>query len=103
VHPWSYKRFENDYVDASDTLRKAMSKNPFLKVFVASGYYDLATPYFATDHTFSQMALDPSLRKNIDVRYYAGGHMMYVHEPSLKKLRHDLERFYTSSVKAKKD
>ena len=94
VHPWNYKRFENAYVDASDTLRKAMSRNPYMKVFVASGFYDLATPYYATDQTFNQLALDPSLRKNIDIHYYPAGHMMYVHEPSLKKLRRDLEPFY---------
>ncbi len=102
VHPWSYKRFENDYVNATDTLRKAMTKNPFLKVFVASGYYDLATPYFATDYTLNQLGLNPSLRKHVSVHYYPGGHMMYVTEPNLKKLRHDLERFYQSSLKATK-
>lgn len=102
VQPWSFKRFENSYVDASDTLRKAMSRNPFLKVFVASGYYDLATPYYASDHTFNQLALDPSLRKNIHIHYYPAGHMMYVHEPSLKKLRRDLERFYESSLNQKR-
>lgn len=101
VHPWSYKRFENSYVDASDTLRKAMSRNPYLNVFVASGYYDLATPYFATDHTFNHLALDPALRENLSVHYYPGGHMMYVHEPSLQKLRRDLERFYHASLKAR--
>ena len=92
VHPWSYKSFENRYVSASDTLRAAMTQNPFLKVFVASGYYDLATPYFATDYTFNQMALAPSLRKNVSIHYYEGGHMMYVRESSLKKLRRDLEQ-----------
>lgn len=99
VHPWNYKRFENAYVDASDTLRKAMARNPYMKVFAASGFYDLATPYYATDYTMNQLALDPSLRKNIDVRYYPAGHMMYVHEPSLKKLRRDLEPFYQRPVK----
>ncbi len=99
VRPWSYKSFENRYVSASDTLRGAMTQNPFLKVFVASGYYDLATPYFATDYTFNQMALAPSLRKNVSIHYYKGGHMMYVRESSLKKLRRDLERFYRSALK----
>lgn len=101
VQPWDYKRFENSYVDSSDTLRKAMSRNPYLSVFVASGYYDLATPYFATDYTFDHLAIDSSLRKNIHIHYYPGGHMMYVHEPSLNKLRRDLERFYRSSLKMK--
>lgn len=101
VHPWNYKQFQNRYVNATETLRESMSKNPYMKVFVASGYYDLATPYYATDYTLSQLNLAPAIRDNISVRYYSGGHMMYVHEPSLKKLRHDLERFYKSSRKAK--
>ena len=99
VHPWSYKSFENRYVGASDTLRAAMTQNPFLKVFVASGYYDLATPYFATDYTFNQLALERSLRNNISIHYYKAGHMMYVREASLKKLRRDLERYYNSALK----
>ncbi len=103
VRPWSYKQFENNYVNATDELRKAMSKNPYMKVFVASGFYDLATPYFATDHTINQLALDPTLQGNINVHYYYAGHMMYVHEPSLKKLRRDLERFYNESLKIIKD
>lgn len=97
VRPWNYERFENDYVNATDTLRKAMSKNPYMKVFVASGFYDLATPYYATDYTMNHLALDPKLRDNIDIHYYRAGHMMYVHEHSLKKLRRDLLPFYQSS------
>ncbi len=46
VQPWSYRRFEGRYVDATETLRKAMTSNPFLKVYFACGYYDLATPHF---------------------------------------------------------
>ncbi len=101
VHPWNYKQFENRYVDTSNTLRGSMSKNPYLKVFVASGYYDLATPYFATDHTMNHLELDSTLRKNIEIHYYPAGHMMYVHEPSLKKLRQDLEQFYRSTLNTK--
>src|SRR4030043_461047 len=53
VWPWSYAEHENRYVDVAETLREALNINPFLKVFVANGYYDLATPYFATEYTFS--------------------------------------------------
>jgi carboxypeptidase C (cathepsin A) len=48
VQPWQYDKFQNQYVDVANTLRKAMAQNPALKVFVANGYFDLATPYFAT-------------------------------------------------------
>ena len=94
VHPWSYSRFENRYVDASDSLRQAMTANPYLKVFMACGYYDLATPHFAMDYTVRHLGLAPELRKNLTVRFYEAGHMMYIHEPSMKQLRKHLELFY---------
>ncbi|MCO6457368.1 MAG: peptidase S10 [Pirellulaceae bacterium] len=94
VQPWSYSRFENRYLNASDTLRQAMTANPYLKVFAACGYYDLATPHFAMDYTLDHLGLAPPLRGNLTVRYYEGGHMMYIHEPSLEQLRKDLVKFY---------
>lgn len=97
VHPWSYKRFENRYVDASETLRRTMTGNPFLKVFAACGYYDLATPHYAMDYTLNHLGLPPNLRGNLTTRYYEGGHMMYIHEPSLVQLRKDLIEFYKAA------
>ena len=47
VRPWSYAEFENRYVNMTEPLRSAMARNPFLKVFVANGYYDMATPFFS--------------------------------------------------------
>ncbi len=94
VRPWSYDRFANRYLNVAERLRGAMSRNPHLRVFVASGYYDLATPYFATDHTIRHLQLEPELRGNVETRYYEAGHMMYIHRPSFEKLRADLVRFY---------
>ncbi len=90
---WSYKDVENRYLNVAETLRKAMSVNPHLKVHVANGYYDLATPYFATLHTFAHMGLTPEQRENVTMSFYEAGHMMYVHRPSLLYLREELERF----------
>jgi len=90
---WSYSYFENQYVNVAETLRSAMHFNKYLKVFVANGYYDLGTPYFATEYTFDHLGLDASLRKNISMAYYDAGHMMYVHMPSLKKLKKDMTKF----------
>jgi carboxypeptidase C (cathepsin A) len=95
---WSYKEFENRYVSVSDTLRKAIHQNPYLKIFVANGYYDLATPHFATEYTFSHLGLAPELRQNITMGYYEAGHMMYVHLDSLARLKRDLEAFVLRSV-----
>jgi len=100
VYPWSYAPYENRYVNVGETLRKAMTQNPFLHVFVARGYYDLATPFFAADYTFDHLGLDPTLRSHLSGAYYEAGHMMYVHAPSLAKLKTDLAQFIKASVTA---
>src|SRR5207253_1099671 len=82
VRPWNYAPYENRYVNVAETLRGAMTQNPFLHVFVAKGYYDLATPFFAADYTFDHLSLDPTLRGHLSGAYYEAGHMMYVHPPS---------------------
>lgn len=98
VHPWNYEPFTNEYVNASDSLRQAMTQNPFLHVFAACGYYDLATPQFAMKHTRDHLHLPPTVRDHFTMEFYEGGHMMYAHEPSLKKLRDDLLKFYEQSL-----
>jgi carboxypeptidase C (cathepsin A) len=75
-----------------------MTQNPDLEVFVANGYYDLATPFFATEYTFSHLGLDPSLEGHVTLRYYEAGHMMYIHKPSLEKLRGDLVEFLGRAI-----
>ncbi len=95
---WSYKEFENQYVNVAETLRKAISMNPHLRVHVANGYYDLATPYFATAYTFNHLGLDLSLLANVDMSYYEAGHMMYVHLPSLRKLKAELADFIRAAA-----
>jgi carboxypeptidase C (cathepsin A) len=90
---WDYEEFKGHYVDTSEDLREVMSRSQRLRVFVANGYYDLATPHFATEYTFSHLGLDESLRKNVSMEYYDAGHMMYIHKPSLAKLAGDLRGF----------
>jgi carboxypeptidase C (cathepsin A) len=75
-----------------------MTMNPFLKVLVANGYYDLATPYFATQYTFNHMDLESVLQENYTMTFYEAGHMMYVHMPSLAKLKDDLADFLLSAI-----
>ena len=98
VRPWNYAPYENRYVNVAETLRGAMTQNPFLHVFVAKGYYDLATPFFAADYTFDHLSLDPTLRGHLSGAYYEAGHMMYVHPPSLAKLKADIAQFIRSSI-----
>jgi carboxypeptidase C (cathepsin A) len=98
VQPWDYSRHQNQYVNVAETLRKAMTQNQHLKVFVANGFYDLATPYLATRYTFTHLGIDPSLQRNISMGYYEAGHMMYIHMPSLAQLRSDLAAFVRSAL-----
>ena len=100
VWPWSYAQNENNYVNVAETLRKSMSNNPYLKVHVANGYFDLATPYFATRYTFDHLGLDASLQDNISMSYYPAGHMMYIHMPSLAALKNNLVEFIQSALPA---
>ena len=97
VHPWTFEENQNSYVNVGETLRKAMSMNPHLRVFVANGYYDLATPYMATRYTLNHLDLDESLRDNIRMKHYEAGHMMYVHDPSLAQLKADLDTFMANT------
>ena len=98
VWPWSYADQENRYLNVGETLRHAMCVNPHLKVHVANGFYDLATPYFATRYTFNRLGLEPELCSNITMSYFEAGHMMYVHLPSLELLKAELARFIHSAI-----
>jgi carboxypeptidase C (cathepsin A) len=90
---WNYEDFKNQYVDTSESMREVLSRSRGTKVFVANGFYDLATPHFATEYTFAHMGLDPEVRANVRMEYYEAGHMMYVHQPSLEALSGDLRKF----------
>jgi carboxypeptidase C (cathepsin A) len=98
VHPWNYAPYENRYVNVAEHLRAAMTENPFLHVFVAKGYYDLATPFFAADYTFDHLGLDPSLRSHLSGAYYETGHMTYLQLASLAKMKVDIAKFIGESV-----
>ena len=67
-------------------------------MFVANGYYDLATSHFATEYTFAHLGLDRSLHDNVSMAYYEAGHMMYVHLESLAQLKTDIAEFMADAV-----
>jgi len=98
VQPWSYEKQQNQYVNTGEMLRRAMAQNPNLRVLVANGFYDLATPFFATEYTFSHLALDPSLQGNVKLTYCDAGHMLYTYKPCLDSLRHSIEEFYGQAL-----
>jgi carboxypeptidase C (cathepsin A) len=77
-------------VDLSDAIRK----NPHLHVFSANGYFDLATPFFATEYDLSHMDLPAKLVGNVQFGYYPAGHMVYLNVDALKELKADMVKFY---------
>ena len=95
--PWNWNT-PTGWADTTQALSSAMRKNPYMKVFLASGYYDMATPYFAAEYTLSSMSLDPTLRKNISTAYYESGHMMYIEKNSLRKLKSDISAFIKNAT-----
>jgi carboxypeptidase C (cathepsin A) len=97
VQPWSYKEFEGSSVTVADKLASAMRANPYLKVHVAFGYYDGATPYYAAEHVLAHLAIPRELHANISREYYESGHMTYVHEPSRLRQSSDLAEFVVGS------
>jgi carboxypeptidase C (cathepsin A) len=98
VRPWSYREFEGASVTVANRLSAAMRANPDLKVHVACGYHDGATPYYAAEYVVAHLAIPDRLRANISLEYYPAGHMMYVHEPSRLRQSADLAAFIRSSV-----
>ncbi len=92
VQPWNYSPAgSNRYVNVAPRLKAAMDKDKTLRVFVANGYCDLATPFAATEYTFAR--LPRSINERVTMAYYEAGHMMYTHLPSIRQLRDDLAKF----------
>ncbi len=79
-------------------LARAMTTNPHLKVFSGNGYYDFATPYFATEYTLNHMGLAPALQKNLTFGFYPSGHMVYLNPQALVTFKADLARWYDSAL-----
>jgi carboxypeptidase C (cathepsin A) len=96
---WEWGSAGDGYADTSESLRSAFSKNPDMKLFVASGHFDLATPYFATEYTLSHMGLDPTQKARITTAEYEAGHMMYIHVGELAKLKRDVAAFIEAALK----
>ncbi len=97
VRPWNYGDAQNRYLDNSDVLRSSIHKNPSLKVLICNGYYDLATPYFATEYTLSHLFIAPEYAPNIQMKYYHGGHMMYTLNNEIKRFTDDVRAFFETS------
>ncbi|HEX9894346.1 MAG TPA: hypothetical protein VGA78_10505, partial [Gemmatimonadales bacterium] len=97
IGPWTYET-DNAFADIGEQLRGAWARNPHMRLFVAFGYYDGATPYYAADYTIRHMRLMPEQKTRISTGHYEAGHMMYIHVPSLVRLTDDVRRFVTGGA-----
>lgn len=101
VQPWNFARFTNQYVTTADLLRQSMVQNPAMKVAFHNGYYDLATPFFATEYVVDHMGLEPAQRKNAAFTYCEAGHMLYIKKSCLDGLHDGMAEMYRIALAGK--
>lgn len=89
-----FPRTTNTGVD----MAEAMTKNPNLEILILNGYYDIATPFFGVEYTIDHLGLEPEIKKNITMKYYEAGHMMYTHKPSLIAFKKDVADFVKKTM-----
>jgi carboxypeptidase C (cathepsin A) len=95
---WDWGSAGEGFPDTASALRRALVRNPFLKVLVMEGYYDLATPYYAANFTIDHLDLPPKYRGQVSYATYEAGHMVYLPTESLKKMRSDEGAFMDKSM-----
>jgi carboxypeptidase C (cathepsin A) len=96
---WNWGSAEEGFPDTASALRRAVVRNPYLKVLVMEGYYDLATPYYAANYTMDHLDLPANFRKQISYATYNAGHMVYLPGASLKKMKADEALFIDTATK----
>ncbi|MBV9266918.1 MAG: peptidase S10 [Acidobacteriaceae bacterium] len=100
VQPWNFSEATNAYLNVADRLAGAMAANPFMHILQVNGYYDLATPFYATEYTFDHLGISANLRNNISMSYCGAGHMLYLKESCLGSLRETMSKMYQSALAA---
>jgi carboxypeptidase C (cathepsin A) len=93
VRPWNWDEFQNEYMDMTGALRSAMSHNQFLRIFVAQGYYDMATVMGGMEYNFAHLGYDRTFTDRVSFGYYEAGHMIYIRPSAHKALRQDVAKF----------
>ncbi|MBE3095632.1 MAG: peptidase S10 [Planctomycetes bacterium] len=91
VRPWAY--VQNTFMDKTEALRQTMARNPFLKVFVACGYYDMATYVGGAEFNFTHLAYDRQITDRVSFGYYEAGHMMYIRPSAHRAVKQDVAAF----------
>jgi carboxypeptidase C (cathepsin A) len=100
VRPWNWDEFQNGYMDMTEPLRSAMSHNPFLKILVNIGYYDMATVMGGAEYNFAHLGYDPTFADRVSFTYYEAGHMIYIRPSAHKALTRDISKFIQTTRNA---
>jgi carboxypeptidase C (cathepsin A) len=101
---WDWNRGDqkgNSFACTTPDLARALRRNPHLRVLVASGYYDLGTPYSASDWSLAHLDIPADVRARVEHHYYDAGHMMYTRESDMKKLKSDLAAWLLKALPAR--
>jgi len=98
VGPWNFGDAADGFPNTAEALRRAMTRNPYLKLWVTCSYFDLATPFFGAENVIASMNLEPAIRANLRFTYYESGHMLYIHKPSRVKFKADFEAFLKDAI-----
>jgi carboxypeptidase C (cathepsin A) len=98
VTPWNFGDAQSGFPDTSEDLRHAMTRNPYLKVWVTCSYFDLSTPFYGAEKVMAALNLDPSVRPNLRITYYESGHMLYIRNSERVKLKSDFLKFLDDSL-----
>jgi carboxypeptidase C (cathepsin A) len=98
VRPWSWDEFSNAYMDMTEPLRQTMARNPFLKVFVTIGYYDMATVMGGAEFNFAHLGYDSTFTDRVSFGYYEAGHMIYIRPSAHRALKADIAKFIAGSA-----
>jgi carboxypeptidase C (cathepsin A) len=95
---WDFSHNNREPTNVAPDLAEVMTQNPAFKVFSANGYYDFATPFYATVYTLQHLDIAPALKKNISFGYYQSGHMVYLSDAALQQFKSDLSRWYDGAL-----
>jgi carboxypeptidase C (cathepsin A) len=95
---WDWGSAETGFPNTATGLRAAIVKNPYLKILVMEGYYDLATPYFAANYTMNHLDIGENFRKNVSYATYDSGHMVYIDQSQHAKMKRDVVNFMDKAL-----
>lgn len=96
--PWKWGDGREGAPRTTFGLQDAFARNPYMQLLVLSGYFDLATPYFATRYTLDRLAVDPHVRAAIQTRHYPSGHMLYIDIEMMRQSRDDVLTFIEGAL-----